>query len=101
MQTEPKRQAQRPANDDFRRPSGAREIVIPVPLEEYLEAVKDNAEFRRLLASCYELHPECFPPEFDNDFSFKDFKHSKKMDISIRRIRVGLGRDAHFWRVVP
>jgi len=41
------------------------------------------------------------PPEFDNDFSFKDFKHSKKMDISIRRIRVGLGRDAHFWRVVP
>ena len=79
----------------------AREIVIPVSLEDYLEAVKDNDSFRRLLASCYELHPECFPPEFDSRFSFKDFKHSKKMNISIRRIRVGLGTDAHFWRVVP
>jgi hypothetical protein len=101
MQTEPKRQAQRPTDNDFRRPSAAREIVIPVSLEDYLVAVKDNDEFRRLLASCYELHPECFPPEFDSRFSFKDFKHSKKMNISIRRIRVGLGKDAHFWRVVP
>ncbi len=101
MQTEPRRQAQRPTDNDFRRPSVAREIVIPVCLEDYLEAVKDNDEFRRLLASCHELHPECFPPEFDSRFSFKDFKHSKKMNISIRRIRVGLGKDAHFWRVVP
>ena len=101
MQTEPRRQAQRPTNNDFRDPSRAREIVIPVSLEDYLEAVKDNDEFRRLLASCHELHPECFPPDFDSNFSFKDFRHSKKMDISIRRIRVGLGRDAHFWRVVP
>jgi len=101
MQTEPKRQAQRPANNDFRDPSRAREIVIPVSLEDYLEAVKDNDEFRRLLASCHELHPECFPPGFDSGFSFKDFRYSKKMDISIRRIRVGHGRDAHFWRVVP
>jgi hypothetical protein len=101
MQTEPRRQAQRPADNDFRRPSVAREIVIPVSLEDYLEAVKDNDKFRRLLASCYDLHPECFPPEFDSSFSFKDFKHSKKMNISIRRIRVGLGKDMHFWRVVP
>lgn len=101
MQTEPKRQPQRPSDNDFRRPSVTREIVIPVSLEDYREVVEDNDRFRSLLAQIHGLHPECFPPRFDADFSFKDFKYSKKMDVRIRRIRVGLGTGAHFWRVVP
>jgi len=99
--TEPKRQPRRPTDSNFRKPSLAREIVIPVSLEEYLEAVKDNERFRSLLASCYELHPECFPPEFENGFGFKDFRFSKKMNISIRRIRIGFGDEQRFWRVMP
>ena len=101
MQNEPKRQPQRPSDNDFRQPPVTREIVIPIGLKKYREVVKNNDKFRRLLVSCHESHPECFPPEFDSNFSFKDFRHSKKMDIDIRRIRVGLGTDAHFWRVVP
>jgi hypothetical protein len=98
---DPKRQPQRPSNNDFREPSLAREIVLPVSLEDYLEAAEDNDRFRELLDCCYERHPECFPPEFENGFGFKDFTYSKKMDISIRRIRVGFGADEHFWRVMP
>jgi hypothetical protein len=97
----PKRQPQRPQNNTFRKPVISREIVIPVDLDTYSKAIEDNGEFRSLLADCYAKHPECFPLEFENDFSFKDFKESVKMKIRIRRIRIGFGSEQRFYRVVP
>lgn len=97
----PKRQPQRPQDDTFRQPAVSREIVIPVDLDSYLNAIEDNAAFRALVDKCYSDHPECFPPEFENGFGFKDFRVSAKMKIRIRRIRVGHGADECFYRVVP
>jgi hypothetical protein len=97
----PKRQPQRPQDDTFRQPAVSREIVIPVDLDSYLNAIEDNAAFRALVDKCYSDHPECFPPEFENGFGFKDFRVSAKMKIRIRRIRVGHGADERFYRVVP
>lgn len=101
IEDNPKRQPQRPGNNTFRQPSISREIVIPVTLDAYLEAIEDNEAFRSLLAGCYAKHPECFPPAFENGFGFKDFKESSKMNIRIRRIRVGFGSKEYFYRVVP
>lgn len=101
IEDNPKRQPQRPGDNTFRQPSISREIVIPVTLDTYLEAIEDNEAFRSLLAGCYAKHPECFPPAFENSFGFKDFKESSKMNIRIRRIRVGFGSEEHFYRVVP
>ena len=70
----PKRQPQRPRDDTFREPVVSREIVIPVDLETYEAAIKDNDVVRALLNQCYANHPECFPPGFDRNFGFKDFK---------------------------
>lgn len=97
----PKRQPQRPEDDTFREPAVSREIVIPVDLETYEAAIKDNEVFRVLLNQCYARHPESFPPGFDSCFGFKDFKESKKMKIRIRRIRVGSGTQELYYRVVP
>ncbi|MDA0811406.1 MAG: hypothetical protein O3C21_03295 [Verrucomicrobia bacterium] len=54
-------------------------------------AIKDNDALRALIAKCCADHPECFPPELENGFGFKDFRYSKKMDLHIRRIGGGLG----------
>lgn len=98
---DPKRQPRRPEDSTFRQPVPSREIVIPVDLETYSKAIENNDQLRSLLADCYARHPECFPPEFENGFGFKDFKYSKKMDLRIRRIRVGFGSEERFYRVVP
>lgn len=98
---DPKRQPRRPENHAFRKPIVSREIVIPVTTQDYLDAIADNERFRALLADCYARHPECFPPEFENGFGFKDFKYSSKLQLSIRRIRVGFGSEERFYRVVP
>ena len=97
----PKRQPQRPTDNSFRQPPVSREIVIPVSIDVYSEVIEDNESFRALLAECYSEHPECFPLGFENGFGFKDFKQSSKMNIRIRRIRVGFGSEEHFYRVVP
>jgi hypothetical protein len=97
----PKRQPQRPDNNSFREPSVTREIVLPIDCETYQRAVADNQRFRALLDEHHRQHPECFPPEFGEEgFRFKDFKESKKMNMRIRRITVGLGDPRH-WRVLP
>ena len=98
---DPKRQPRRPENNSFRDAPKAREIVLAVDLGTYEQAVEDNEVFRRLLEEHYAREPECFPPEFENGFRFKDFKHSKKMDLRIRRITLGFGEEARHWRVVP
>ena len=97
----PKRQPQRPKDDSFREPVISREIVIPVDRETYDAAIDDNDAFRALLNQCYAEHPECFPPGFDGDFGFKDVRLSKKMEMRIRRIRVGSGTQELYYRVVP
>ena len=97
----PKRQPQRPNDSSFRKPFVAREIVIPIDIESYCKVIEDNQAFRKLLDECYVQHRECFPPEFENGFGFKDFKESRKMKMRIRRIRVGFGSEQRFYRVVP
>ena len=101
IKEDPKRQPQRPKDNAFRQPVVTREIVLPLDLQAYTEAIGDNERLRSVLAECYAKHPECFPPEFENGFGFKDFKYSKKLDRRFRRIRVGFGSEERFYRVVP
>lgn len=63
-------------------------IVLPfASLSSYQAIVRDKKAFRKHILQAFQEHPELFPEEFETNFQFCGFVHSKKLDLSIRRIR--------------
>lgn len=67
----------------------SRTIVLPFPKENYSTIVASPTLFRRFLQEMMLLYPEIFPKQIHDGFKMKDFYHSKKLDLSFRRISVG------------
>jgi len=66
-----------------------RTICLPFEEEEYQNIIKDAKKFRAYLNRMIEAFPELFPPEIVNGYRMKDSYYSKKLDIEIRRIKIG------------
>lgn len=64
-------------------------ICLPFCEEEYGRVVRDASTFRQHLDTCFDRHPELFPDVFHQGYQMKDTRHSSKLDIPIRRIKVG------------
>lgn len=73
-------------------------ICLPVEKSEYETLVADSAAFRNWIEQCSDSMPELFPNEFQNGFTLKDSRTSRKLGIVIRRIRL---RDGSAWSVQP
>lgn len=70
-------------------PSRGKAICLPFESEEqYRELVNTPAAFRAFLVTLYGLYPELFPEGFEDGFKLHDTRHSKKLDIDLRRIKI-------------
>lgn len=70
-------------------PSRSKAICLPFGTEDqYRRLVKQPSAFRAFLVTIYELHPELFPEGFEDGFKFHDRRHSKRLDIDLRRIKI-------------
>ena len=69
-------------------PRKNRTIVVNFIQAEYELNIYDASYFRSILDSTMEHHPELFPFELRFGYQMKDFYLSKKLSITIRRIKV-------------
>lgn len=67
---------------------GSRTICLSITEEHYCRIVNDPAQFRDWLMECFAVNPELFPEEFDGRFQMKDMYVSKKLGLSVRRIKL-------------
>ena len=66
-----------------------RMLVLPFPSEKsYTELFADRKGYKRHLQQHFEAHPELFPEGFEDGFSFCGSYTSKKMKLTLRRIRL-------------
>ncbi len=65
-----------------------RTICVPFSQDEYLTIVKDAKAFRAVLDPMITCYPELFPAEITTGYQMKELKHSKKLSLPIRRIKV-------------
>ena len=66
-----------------------RSIVVPFDQIKYPEIVKKADLFRKELDIFIETNPELFPPDIMFGYLMKEIRHSKKLYIQIRRIKIG------------
>jgi hypothetical protein len=66
-----------------------RVIRLPLPSEKYESMIADVEEFRQYIDVLIKECPELFPKEIADGYRMKEIKHSKKLDIPIRRIKIG------------
>lgn len=83
--------AQKPLNS-------CRTICLPIAEETYSEIVEDPRKFREWLDAVFQQMPEVFPAGFEQGFSMKDRRASKKQNLTIRRIEL---RDGTAWSIRP
>ncbi len=68
---------------------GDKSICLPVNSEEqYRQLIADNPNFRTYLLQIYTTHPEIFPDEMNQGFSFHDWVVSAKQQLPMRRIKL-------------
>ena len=64
-------------------------ISLPFNSEDhYLSCVEDISLFRQFLAQEFALYPELFPKAFSDGFTFHDSYLSRKLKLSLRRIKL-------------
>ena len=62
-------------------------ICFPCESEaEYRHAVENHAQMRQLLMHSYNEFPELFPTAFAGGFTWHDKYHSRKLNVTLRRI---------------
>ena len=68
---------------------GTKHICLPFASEaQYREYVDDPAQYRQYLSEMLRQHPELFPQDMDQGFTFHDGYVSVKQDLIVRRIKV-------------
>ena len=67
-------------------PRGCSTICLPFDQRGYERAVNDPAAFRAALDALFARMPELFPEAFDQGYTLKDWRLSKKLGIRLRRI---------------
>ncbi len=74
-----------------KKPSKRENRVICLPFDQktYLEIVNDPEKFRAQVDEFFNLFPELFPRRIINGYQLIDPRHSKKLSIPIRRIKIG------------
>ncbi len=66
-----------------------RTICIPSEKHEYQDIVESAEQFRLYIDRMWSAFPELFPKEIEKGYELKDIRYSKKIGISIRRIKIG------------
>lgn len=74
------------ANQEKQRKN--RTICLPFDKAQYNKCIKNVKTFRAYLKRMIEAFPELFPEEIASGYQMKDSYFSKKLNMSIRRIRV-------------
>jgi hypothetical protein len=70
---------------------GNKHICLPFASEgQYREYVDDPAQYRQYLNEMLSQHPELFPQDMDQGFTFHDAYVSGKQDLIVRRIKLEL-----------
>jgi hypothetical protein len=64
-------------------------ICLPFNEKEYLFLVSDAQKYRKYLNRMIEAFPELFPPEIEQGYQMKDKYNSRKLYLTMRRIRIG------------
>ncbi len=64
-------------------------IVLPFDQNKYSEIVKNAGLFRKELDIVIQTNPELFPYSIQAGYLMKDIRYSKKLDVRIRRIKIG------------
>jgi hypothetical protein len=64
--------------------------VIRIPFDEkrYFEIFDNPVMFREYIDKMAKQYPELFPPEITKGYIMKDIYRSKKMPVSVRRIKI-------------
>jgi hypothetical protein len=62
-------------------------LCLPLRKDEYLRAVASPADFRRWIDQAFRDSPELFPKDFGRGYRLKDRRSSRRLGITIRRIR--------------
>ena len=70
-------------------PAGRKTICIPVASEaEYQQLMKTGSTFRSYLDTLIAKHPELFPAGISGGYWLHDTLHSKKLALTMRRIKL-------------
>jgi hypothetical protein len=68
---------------------GTKHICLPFPSEaQYREYVDDPAQYRQYLTQMLRPHPELFPKDMHQGFTFHDCYASVKQDLIVRRSKL-------------
>jgi hypothetical protein len=79
-----------------RTTSGDKTICLPItPEVEYKDLVEDTVAYRAYLDRMIEQHPELFPADISEGYSFHGFVESGKLHLRTRRIRLKARRQAY------
>lgn len=82
--------------EEKRRSRGQKTICISFDSEEHYQQCLENKDFfREHIIKWYQVHPEIFPQEFGQNFSFCGCYFSKKQSIFIERIRINGSNDTY------
>ena len=69
--------------------AGCKTICVPAPSEaDYRKLIKNARTFRHFLDALIEKYPELFPAEISKGYWLHDCVHSKKLNITTRRIKL-------------
>lgn len=63
-------------------------ISLPIDQQSYSRIIHDPALFRQWIDQNFTDHPELFPKDFAHGYSLKDQRHSAKIGLRLRRIRL-------------
>ena len=77
-----------PNKRETRRPRKPKSLCLPFETGEYQSCMEDHAHCREYIMERYEAAPELFPAALSEGFTFNGFIHSKKQDLTQRRIKL-------------
>jgi hypothetical protein len=63
-------------------------LCLPSSKDDYPRIVDSPAEFRRWIDQTFRTAPELFPTDFQRGYTLKDRRHSSRLQLRIRRIRL-------------
>jgi hypothetical protein len=69
-------------------PRGCHTICLPIDEPRYNHLIDNPSTFRDFLDEQFHTTPELFPPAFVHGYELKDARTSRKLGISLRRIRL-------------